>query len=368
MSKTANIHLIVGEDDYLAEAAARKVLEAAVPPALRQSAVDVVDGRADNMEDQLNALKSCRASVQTPPFLDPVKLTWWKGVTFLPGGGKGGRISAVVKTALEKFADDLAAHPLPDNQFLVVTATKLLKTSLFAKTVGKVAEVVEFASAERSRDRQDAARARLPEYAAAEGLSFEPGAAEAFVAKVGTDTRTIVNELAKLRTYLGGDGTVSQADVAEVCCLGGEEPEIWDLTDAIGQRDARKLLQTLARFEDKQGNGIRLANLAEKAFRDLVVVRDALDGKWLTPHGTWNARTPPEVLADLDAAGCGPHALKSPYLLRRRIASARNFTLFELRVARGRMLKAREQLVSSASATAALVSQELLRILGKPKR
>ena len=31
MSATANIHLIVGEDDYLAEATARKIVEAAVP-------------------------------------------------------------------------------------------------------------------------------------------------------------------------------------------------------------------------------------------------------------------------------------------------------------------------------------------------
>lgn len=368
MSATANIHLIVGEDDYLTEAAARKVLEAAVPPELRQNAVDIVDGRADNMDDQLNSLKTCLSSVQTPPFLDPVKLTWWKGVTFLPGGGKGGKLSAAVKTALEKFAENIAAHPLPSNQVLIITATKLLKTSLFAKSFKKIAEVIEFAAAEKSRDRQDAALARLPDLAAAEGLSFESGAAEAFISKVGTETRIIANELAKLRTYLGKDGKISQADVAEVCCLGGDEPEVWDLTDAVGQRDPKKLLQTLSRFEGKSGDGILLANLSEKLFRDLVVIRDALDNKWLTLHGTWDPKTPPEVIADLDATGNGPNTLKSPYLLRRKIANARNFTLFELRVARGRILKVRELLVSSAAATDSLVSQELLRILGKPKR
>jgi hypothetical protein len=36
----ANIHLIVGEDDYLAEATARKIVEAAVPADLRGSAVE----------------------------------------------------------------------------------------------------------------------------------------------------------------------------------------------------------------------------------------------------------------------------------------------------------------------------------------
>lgn len=368
VSQTANIHLIVGEDDYLAEAAARKVLEAAVPPELRQNAVEVVDGRADNMEDQLSSLKACLASVQTPPFLDPVKLTWWKGVTFLPGGGRNGKISADVKAALEKFAEGIATHPLPSNQVLIITATKLLKTSLFAKAFKKAGEVIEFASSDRSRDRQEAALARLPDLAAAEGLTFAAGADEAFISKVGTDTRMIVNELAKLRTYLGQDGKVTAADVAEVCCLGGDEPEIWDLTEAVGRRDPRKLLQTIARFEGKSGDGILLANLSEKLFRDLIVVRDALDRGWLTPHGSWNSQMPPDVRDDLDAAGCGPTTLKSPYMLSRKISNARNFTLYELRVARGRILKVRERLVSSAAATDSLVSQELLRILAKPKR
>ena len=87
MAAKPNIHLFVGEDSYLVEAAARRVVEAAVPAELRATAVETVSGEADNMDAQLASLRECAASVQTPPFLDPVKLTWWRGVTFLPGGG-----------------------------------------------------------------------------------------------------------------------------------------------------------------------------------------------------------------------------------------------------------------------------------------
>ena len=124
--KSANIHLIVGEDDYLVEAAARKILGAAVEPSLRATAVETIDGDAGNQEEQLAALGACRASVQTPPFLDPVKLTWWRNVTFLPGAARTGSPAADVKQALEAFAADLAAHPLPSNQVLIVSAPKLL--------------------------------------------------------------------------------------------------------------------------------------------------------------------------------------------------------------------------------------------------
>ena len=89
----------MGEDDYLAEATARKIVEAAVPVDLRGSAVETVSGDAQNEEAQLASLAACRASVQTPPFLDPVKLTWWRGVTFLPGGGHNGKTTEAVGNA-----------------------------------------------------------------------------------------------------------------------------------------------------------------------------------------------------------------------------------------------------------------------------
>jgi len=276
---TPNIHLIVGEDDYLAEAAARKVLEAAVPAELRASAVETIDGNAANEEAQLASIAACRASVQTPPFLDPVKFTWWRGVTFLPGGGTRGKTTEAVGTALKRFAEDLAAHPLPANQVLVITATKLLKTSLFAKAFKGFAQVIEFASGARSRDRQESAMARLPELAAEEHLSFATGADAAFVAKVGCDTRVIVSELAKMRTYLGAErDTVTKDDVAAVSSVGGEEPELWEITDAMAQRNPAKLVATLSNFDcEDQGFGILLSTVAEKFFRELIVYRDALD-------------------------------------------------------------------------------------------
>lgn len=366
--KSANIHLIVGEDDYLVEAAARKILGAAVEPSLRATAVETIDGDAGNQEEQLAALGACRASVQTPPFLDPVKLTWWRNVTFLPGAARTGSPASDVKQALEAFAADLAAHPLPSNQVLIVSAPKLLKTSVFAKTFRTFAQVVEFASGGKSRDRVDAALSRLPDLAAEEKLTFAPGADQAFISKVGTDTRIIVSELAKMRTYLGDERSeVTAADVAEVSSVGGEEPELWDVTDALAQRSPVRLLKTLARFDGEPGFGILLSTVTEKFFRELIVYRDALDNGWLTPYGSWAKNVPPDVLADLDAAGIGPNAARNPWAVKNGARNAKAFTLMELRTARFRMLQARERLVSS-SADDAFVAQELLRIVARPTR
>ena len=142
MAASPNIHLFVGEDSYLVDAAAHRVIEAAVPSELRATAVETVSGEAENMDAQLASLRECTASIQTPPFLDPVKLTWWRGVTFLPGGGVGGRLAEDVKAALEKFAEKLASATLPENQHFILSGPRLLKTSVFAKRLAGVAEMV----------------------------------------------------------------------------------------------------------------------------------------------------------------------------------------------------------------------------------
>ena len=366
MAATPNIHLFVGEDSYLVEAAARRVVEAAVPSEFRATAIETVSGEAENMDAQLASLRECSASIQTPPFLDPVKLTWWRGVTFLPGGGVGGRLAEDVKAALDKFSESLVTSPLPGNQVLVITATKLLMTSVFAKRLKMIAHVVEFGGGGKGKERAQDALLRLPDLADDEKLAFAPGADQAFLAKVGSDTRTIVSELQKMRAYLGTErNEVTAADVAAVSSVGGDEPELWAIHDAVSQRSPAALLKAVAPYE-KDGSGILVSTVMEKYFREAIVCRDALDRGWLDKWGRWSDKIPPAARAALDAAGFGPTTAKSPWAVKNAVRRALPFTLTELRVARYRMLAAREKLVSSDAGDALVVS-ELLRSISKPR-
>ena len=327
----ANILLVIGDDDYAAEAEARNAIAAHVPAEFRANAVEIIDGNATNAENQLASIRNCLNSIQTPPFLDPVKLTWWKDVMFFPGGGKGGRIAEDVKDALERFADSLGKTALPDNQFLVITATKLLATSVFAKRMKAIAKTIECKVPERSKDRAAAALARLPSLAKAENLTFEPGADRAFVSKTGPDTRTIISELAKMRTYLGEDvHTVTAADVAAITSAGGDEIEIWELTDALASRNAGRVLAVLRNFQGDSGWPIMISTVIERWFRDLLLAKTSND------LGNWKARKNAE--------------------------SAAGFTLRELYQGRARMLALREKLVSSQP-TGEYVELEILRTI-----
>ena len=321
------IHVIIGTDDFLVGATAKKLIGDGV-------GLEVVDSaNASNAELQLADIRETDASFSTPPFLDPVKVTWWKNVHFLPGGGGKREVAEDVKAALEKFAAKIAAAKPPDNQTLIISGPHLLKTSVFAKTLSGVAEMAVF-SAGKPWEEAKGAVVRAIDFAADRGLKFESGAAEAFVARVGTDTRSILSELGKLQDYLGKDARViSAAAIDEVTSPGaGVEPEVWAITDALGARDLAGCLAATRRFEGESGFAVLVTTVVEKFFRQMLdVARGKTDGL-------------------------------NPYAVRKMGVFLRKWTERELRVARWRFLTLREKSVSSAGSTDDLVFTELVRV------
>lgn len=319
-----NIHVIIGEDDFLVGEAAKKIVGDGV-------GLEVVDSaNASNAEAQLADLARARESFETPPFLEPRKVTWWKNVGFLPGG----KISEEVKLALEKFSGLLADARLPDNQHFILSGPRLLKTSLFAKKLSGAAEMLVFATGKSWESARDAAN-RAVEFAAEEGLAFAPGVEQKFAAVVGTDARSLKSEICKLRDYLGpGLKVITAEDVSAVTSPGAKvEAEVWDVTDAIGNRNVAAALEAMRKFELENGFAVFMSGIIEKFFRQLV---DFKEGKT-------------EGL--------------SPFALKKNTAFAAKWKLSELKSARARFLDLREKVVSGTTAGDVLVVTTLLRVM-----
>lgn len=322
----ANVHLIVGEDDYLVSEAAKKVVGDGV-------GLEVIDSATStNAELQLADLREVDASFSTPPFLEPRKVTWWKNVHFLPHQG-GKAVAEDVKLALEKFAAKVAKASPAENQSLVITGPKLLKTSIFAKTMATVAEVAVFAAGKPWEEARNAV-ARIVDLAAELNLKFDRGAAELFVSRVGTDSRSLMSELTKMRDYLGRDAhTISAADIEAVTSQGvGVEPAVWAITDALGERKLDKVLAATRPFERQSGFAVLVTTVVEKFFRQMLDVK------------------------------AGKTEDMAPFALRKMSGFLTNWTLAELRVARWRFLMLREQAVSGATSADIQVVNALVRV------
>lgn len=324
-----NVHVIIGEDDLLVAETAKKIIGDGV-------GLEVIDSlEASKAELQLADLKRADESLSTPPFLDPKKVTWWKNVGFLPGG----KISEDVKNALEKFAEKLASSQLPENQHFILSGPHLLKTSIFARRLASSAEIVVFA-AEKPWEAARSALARAIAYADEEGLAFAPRAGEKFVSIVGTDARSLKSEIAKMRDYLGPEKKViAEADVAEITSPGAKvEAEVWDVTNAIGDRNVAAALTALKKFELESGFAVFMSGIIEKFFRQLIDVK------------------------------AGRTAGMAPYAVRKNEEFAAKWDARELQSARARFLDLREKVVSGTTAGDVLVVTTLARVMRRTAR
>ena len=355
---------ICGDDDYLVDSAARERINQLVPASDRALGVEIVDGRRDTADEIRRAVDACMESVQTPGFFGAAKVTWFRDVTFLTGSG---RVSETVaaKEAVEKLTEWLKKGLL-DGQVLILTAGKVLRSSVFFKVCQKQGEVEDFGGGLKSWEREKLADQRLETLAKKAGLVFDTDARTEFLNRVGFDTRSLVQEIEKLRLYVTGRDRVTVADVREITSI-GREAEAWDLLDAFGERDALGVLLTLKRLSGQKGVGIMLAAMLEKNVRELLVLREAYDRKWAygSKGGScgWNASLPPEAVALLNVLPVNPKSMNA-WAMKKKLPHALNYTVQELRVARFRILELREKMVSTSLPEMFLLETALLRIIG----
>lgn len=314
-----HILLVIGKDDYLVEEAAKRFRLEILGPDAAPTATEIVSGLATNESSQLESISRCRESWETPAFFDPVKLTWWRNVVFLPSSGAKGsgdaprKLAESVKASLEKFAKSLASCEAPENQYLLITAPALMQTSIFAKALAKVADVRVFAAGATTAQERDAALSRLDSLAKAAGVSFaSPEVQIAFIDKVGFDTRTIASELDKMRTYLGAENrSVGMDDVLDVSAGTASEIEIYELSEAVARQDPGRVAEIWRGYENDSSNGIMASVFMEKTFREWIVLADALEHGLISPEGYWSKNIPRKSLDDLNAAGVGPNVAKA---------------------------------------------------------
>jgi len=361
---SGKLYFICGEDEYLVEQAARERISHIIPEADQPHCVEIIDGHKDSAEEIRKAVLACKESVQTPGFFGGQKLTWFRDVTFLTGGGRASE-SILAKESVELLATWLSEGLAPD-QILVISALKILRTSIFFKTCQKVGEVMDFGGALKPWEMEKVAEQRLPDFLRQAGIEMDEEARKEFLERVGFDTRLIISEIEKLRLYLYPRTRGTTADIREITSV-GREAEAWDVLDAFGMRDPIAFVTTLHQLSGQRGIGIMLASMLEKNIKELIIIREAYDLKWIHGNAGWSTSLSPETAVLLNTLPVNPKTMNA-WALKRKLPHALNYTLHELRIARFRILELREKLVSTSTPEMQLLETSLLRIIGKPKK
>jgi len=359
---SGKLFLICGDDDYLANVAAQERVNALVPESEKTFGLDIINGRCDNGDQVERAVKSAMESVQMPGFASS-KVTWLQDANFLTGGGRVSE-SAVAKESVAKMTEWIS-EGLQTGQNFIITAPKVMKASLLFKACQKNGEIMDLGSGLKPYEKEKQAAESLEALLKGAGLAMDKEARSEFLTRVGPDTRLLVQELEKLSIYLSPHVIATVKDIRTITSI-GREAEPWDVLDAIGSRDAKAMVLSLHLLSGQKGIGIWLASMLEKNIRDLIILREALDKKWVSSNG-WSTHLTPEATIMLSNLPINPKVMNA-WALRKKVPHAQNYTLAELRAARFRVLELREKLVSTALPEMFLLESTLLRIIGKAKQ
>ena len=340
-----SVVLVCGEDEFLITEEAKKIVARHVPETERDFGLEIIEGRCDTVDAMAACVQNALASTRTQGFFGGGKMTWVRDATFL--GARRGADSAAVKDAVAEWVESVK-NGLPEGQRLLVSGCGVNRAGAFFKACQKHGRVVDVGGAEKGWQKLKAMREMLPGLLEREELKMSASAREVFLNRVGTDTRTVVQELAKLRTYLGKPGEAREEDVNAVCSI-GREAEAWDLLDAWSERTMAPAIASLEQLLGQGKNGIFLATMLEARVRELLVLRGCIAEGWLDVQGSrvaWRTSLPQEAEEVLRGMGNDPRGM-NPWMMQKRALQAKKFTLRELRNARVLVMTLREQLVST---------------------
>jgi DNA polymerase-3 subunit delta len=105
------------------------------------------------------------------------------------------------------------------------------------------------------------------------GAIIEPSAADLLGRLVGSDLRTLNSELEKLAVYVAGQRPITRADI-DLLVPYTEDADQFGLSNAIGQRNARRAYDQLHKELDEGSNPMAILGSIAAQIRALIEVKD----------------------------------------------------------------------------------------------
>ena len=291
MAANPRFIFICGADDYLVGRLGKERFEQLAAGVTDEFARETISGFAANVGEVESAVNRFRDAVQTVSMFGGKRVVWLKDVNFLADTVTGRAESTL--TLVEDLQAILAAVN-PDETAVLVTAAPVDRRRSFPKWCEKNADFTLVGGD------ADSAGEALAGVAFAEakslGAGFGAGAVELMLAKVGANTRLIVEETRKLATYAGEGATIEEAHVAELT-PNVAEGDFFEAAEAFFSGDLKWTLHALHRHFFTGGDARPIISALQNRNRILLQVRALVDAG--------EARLGPRGLDGLQRAASG---------------------------------------------------------------
>jgi DNA polymerase-3 subunit delta len=291
-------YVLLGDEAFLYQRCRQGVLAMLAPEGTRDFSLHDLDLADTSIFDVLDL-------AQTPSLMAPFQVLFVRNLKQLYGrGSKKVEFAAI---------DAYFRSPNPAAVLLFVADHLRLPTDLrkmdyqdkerydrIRETLGDWCGFVELARV----DEADAVRWVIAN-AEARAIKFDPDAARELVDSLGADMMLVSSELDKLCLYVSGrDPRITLGDV-ETMVLAAKQRSLYELTDAISQRDRTRALLLLHGLLNASGGGEDAAighlYMLARTFRQMLII---LEKNVRDPRAIWAVlwqgfRMPPFAAEDL---------------------------------------------------------------------
>jgi DNA polymerase-3 subunit delta len=273
-------------------------------------------------------LKTITMTINTLPFLSEQRLviidglpkkrrgeaatgsaeaTETKETTGKAGKGKKGKKSTKAPTRAS-FEKELAARisTMPESTTLIILVEEALDAgNALLKAATEYGKVIQ-----STLPKGNALEQWITKRARNVDVKIAPDATSLLASFIGNNLRLLANELDKLAMYVGKDGTIKVSDVRQLSAQ-VQEARIFDLTDALAQRNRKQALNILHDLLTDGEPPLKLLGTITSQVRTLLLVKE------LAQKGLRGA----QIASTLGVA---------PFIAEKSLRQSNNFTLAQL--------------------------------------
>jgi DNA polymerase-3 subunit delta len=267
---TKNFTFICGSDDFVVGRLGKERYAALAADTADDYSREIIDGFAANVGEVATAIARFRESVQTIPLFGGKRVVWLKDVNFLAD-----TVTGRAESTLEEVGSlqELLAGLNPAEVDVLITAAPIDRRRAFPKWCEKNAD---FVLADSGADGgADALAGIVLGEAKRVDATFEPDAIAVLLAKVGANSRLLVEEVRKLATH-AGDRSISVDDVDDLVA-NVAEGDFFEAAEMFFTGHLPRTLDALHRHFFTGGDARPIIAALQNRNRILLQVRAAMD-------------------------------------------------------------------------------------------
>ncbi len=270
---------ICGTDDFLVNRMGKERYGVLTADVADEFSREVLDGLANNFSDVETAVNRFREALQTISLFGGKRVVWFKDVNFLADSVTG-RAEGTLRQVEELQA--MLTKVNPEEVAVVITAAPVDRRRTFIKWCETTADYT-FIGDDGQAGASMLEQVALDE-AAGQGATIAPDALALLLAKIGSNTRLLVEEVHKLSTFVGGSsakpgsegGIIEERDVEELT-PNFAEGDFFEAADAFGRGDLPRTLAALRRHFFAGGDARPVIIALQNRNRLLIQLRVLLD-------------------------------------------------------------------------------------------